>query len=191
MSWQDVSGLIGAIGGTIGTIAAFLVYLQSGSRVILKVSLGIQNPGINVGPGQVDLIQIDPRRFSGSFGHGLDYSFARLVLIVEARNVGRLAVNAESLKLNRGKVEYGGGNLFQGAHTFPHRLDFGTSAIWMAPFEDAMTLATIDFPDKKRRKSVGAVMKLGNGRLITSHNKVSAAHLDDVQAAWLKIRAQA
>jgi len=190
MSWQDVSGLIGAVGGTIGTIAAFIVYLQSGSRVRLKVSVGIQNPGINVGQGQVGLIQIDPRKFSGSFGYGMDYSFARLVLIVEARNVGRLAVNVESLNLNRDKVEFGGANLFQGAHRLPHRFDFGTSAIWMAPFEDAMTLATIDFPDKKRRKLVGAVMKLGNGRLVKSRNTLSASHLGDVQAAWLKMKAQ-
>lgn len=191
MTWQDVSGLIGAVGGTIGTIAAFLVYLQSGSRVRVRVSLGIQNSGIAVGVGQTGLIMIDPKRFAGSFGHGFDFSFARIVFIVEARNVGRLAVNVESLTLNRGKVELGGANLFQGAHHLPHRFDFGTSVIWTAPIEDAATLATIQLPGSKPRQYVGAILKLGNGRQVKSRNRISAAHLRHVQESWNAMKAKA
>ena len=191
MTWQDVSGLIGAIGGTVGTIAAFLVYLQSGSRIKVKVSIGIQNSGIGVGAGQAELILIDPKRFKGSFGYGIDLTFARLILVVEARNTGRLAVNVEALTLNRGKVELGGANLFQGANHLPHRFDFGTSAIWMSPFEDAQTLATIDLPGRKRGKYVGAILKLGNGRKIKSRNRISASHLQHVRHAWDAMKGKA
>jgi hypothetical protein len=95
MTWQDWSSLIGAVGGTIGSIAGFVVYLQSGTRVKVRISVGIAGSDLAVGLGQIGLIILDPRKFKGSFGHGIDFTHARLVVIVEAVNSGRLPVTVE------------------------------------------------------------------------------------------------
>lgn len=188
MTGQDVAALIGAVGGTIGAIAGFIVYLQSGSRVKVKISLGIAQSGLAVGAGQMGLIVIDPRKFKGTFGYGLDLKYAKLVAIVSTVNSGRLAVNVDSLRLTRKKVELGGGNLFQGAHSLPHRFEFGTSAIWTAPFEDARNLAFATIPKDGIEGKVGAAVKLGNGKSIRSKRDLSPKHIRQVLEAWEQSR---
>lgn len=184
MTWQDVAALIGAVGGTVGAVAGVIVYLQSGSRVKVSVTVGVLVPGFTPSPGQIGLIAIDPKKFNGSFGYGIDFTYASLVVIVEARNTGRLGVDIESLHLTRKGVQLGGLNLFSGAHTLPHRFNFGTSATWTAPFQDAYALATVSTPKLNGSGSIGAVLQLGNGRKVRSRNKLDVNHLAKVVTAW-------
>lgn len=184
MTWQDIAALIGAIGGTIGAVAGVVVYLQSGSRVKVRITLGVRVPGMMPGPGQIGLIVIDPKKFSGSFGYGIDFNYAELVVIVEARNVGRLAVNLESVHLTRGGVQLGGGNLFTGAHSFPHRLNFGSSATWTAPFEDAYRLAHLSTKRLPNPSSIGAAIQLGNGKEVQAPSQITPLHMQRVLSSW-------
>ncbi|MEN9967254.1 MAG: hypothetical protein RL036_487 [Actinomycetota bacterium] len=188
MTWQDWASLIGAVGGTIGSIAGFVVYLQSGTRVKVRISVGIAGSDLAVGLGQIGLIILDPRKFKGSLGHGIDFAHARLVVIVEAVNSGRLPVTVESLRLIRQKIEFGGANLFQGARSLPHRFDFGTTAIWTAPLDDARALAALPLPKGRAPNVVGASLKLGNGKSVKTTRHLSLKHLEEVLDAWAKAK---
>lgn len=185
MSLDTTLALFGAVTGAVGAVSGFYAFILSGYRI--KCQIGI---GIHTSSG--GLVKID-ERWKGGFGYNIAFVPQSEVLYIQVWNKGRLPVNIDRLTIYQRNTLRRKGFELKGMSMplnqspvesliMPHRIDFGSSAMWLHQFQDITALSKLDLQD--RRWGIRVELELGDEKKKRSRNWLTFSRIDDFNIQW-------
>jgi hypothetical protein len=176
--------VFGAMSGAVGAASGYYSHVLSGYRVSARIGIAIGVPG--------SIIKID-EKWKGSFGTGINYIHDSEQIFVEAWNRGRMPINVNSINLftrplmdgKTGRVGMPKFDSPSGFSSMPHRLEFGSSSLWLYPFHDAMGLSrAAEVIKPKKRGNIQAELMMGDAKIRLTKNWLSHEWLDSFAEKW-------
>jgi len=177
--------LFGAVSGAIGAASGYYAFVLSGYRLRCQI-------GIAIHTFEGAIVKID-KRWKGGFGYNIPFVPGSEQLYIQVWNKGRMPVNIDRLTIYQRKkghfswLEVKSMSLYVSqspieSSGMPHRIDFGSSAMWLHPFQDISALSKLDLNDK--RWDIRVQLELGDERKKKSRNWLSISRIDDFNTQW-------
>lgn len=180
-----VLSIIGAITGTLGAISGYYSHVASGYRVRAEIGYALEVPG--------GIVKIDHSKWKGGFGLGIEYKPGSEKLFVQVWNRGRMPVDVDRLEIitrptrfrKKGRLGLPKHDPPSGVGRLPHRLDYGSSDIWLFPLTDAVSLSKVALlVEPKRRGTIQVELSMGDNRTVRSRNSLAPEELDLFMVKW-------
>jgi hypothetical protein len=177
--------IFGAVMGAIGAASGYYAFILSGYRI--KSHIGI---GIHTFRGAI--IKINDQ-WKGGLGYNIPFVPGSEVLYIQVWNKGRMPVNIDRLTIYQRKNGFFRGTEETGlslvisespveSSNMPHRIDFGSSAMWLYPLNDIMALSRLDL--EGRRWGIRVRLELGDEKVKKSRNWLFPSKLDEFKKEW-------
>lgn len=185
MTWSSWVAILGAMAGTVGATSGIYSYVASAYRVKAHI-------GIALGMPTGGVIRFDESQADG-FATGVNYLPGSEKFYVLAWNHGRMPINVDQINIftkplrdgNTGRLGIAKFDPPSGDGKMPHRLDYGSSSLWLYPLGEAMSLSKSALSIKpKRRGTIQVELMMGDNKIIKAENSLSPEWLDLFIERW-------